>query len=202
LSFVRNDKLEIETFFQISKEDCMPATSKRRSTGSRKKSSRSSSGRITRSGTDAISLLKQDHQKVRGLLKRFESNPSEDLLDQIEQELKIHTQIEEEIFYPAFLDAVEGKEAQEKLYYEAVEEHHVVDLVLPEIRDTSEASEEFAAKGKVLKDLVEHHADEEEKSMFPKARKAMGTAELRNLGMRLYERKQELMGGGTRPRAA
>jgi hemerythrin superfamily protein len=164
----------------------MPATSKKRST--RKRS--------TRSGTDAISLLKQDHQKVRKLLKRFQSSPSEDLLDEIENELKVHTQIEEEIFYPAFRDAVEGKEQQEKLYYEALEEHHVVDLVLPEIKGTSEASEEFEAKGKVLKDLVEHHAGEEEKNMFPKARKAMGAAELRNLGMRLQERKEELMMGG------
>ncbi len=177
----------------------MPVSSKKRSLNSRsrtKTSSRSASGRNSRSGTDAISLLKQDHQKVRGLLKRFDSNPSERLLDEIENELKVHTQIEEEIFYPAYRDSVEGKHEQEKLYFEALEEHHVVDLVLPEIRSTSEGSEEFAAKGKVLKDLVEHHAKEEEKEMFPKARKAMGAAELRNLGMRLKERKEELMMGG------
>ena len=173
----------------------MPATSKKRSTSRRSRSTKSgSTGRRTsRSGTDAIALLKQDHQKVRGLLKRFESSPSEELLDQIETELKIHTQIEEEIFYPAYRDAVEGNDEQEKLYYEALEEHHVVDLVLPEIKSTAESSEEFEAKGKVLKDLVEHHAEEEEKNMFPKARKAMGVAELRNLGMRLKDRKQELM---------
>jgi hemerythrin-like domain-containing protein len=157
---------------------------------------------MPRTRTDAISLLKQDHRKVRGLLKRFEADPSEDLLDQIEEELKIHTQIEEEIFYPAFRDAVEGKEGQEKLYYAALEEHHVVELVLPEIRGTSEASEEFAAKGKVLKDLVEHHAADEEKNMFEIARRTMGAAELRNLGMRLQERKQEIMSSGFRRRAA
>ncbi len=90
-----------------------------------------------------------------------------------------------------YRDSVEGKHQQEKLYYEALEEHHVVDLVLPEIRSTFEGSEEFEAKGKVLKDLVEHHAEEEEKKeMFPKARKAMGAAELRNLGMRMQERKR------------
>lgn len=178
----------------------MPATSKKRSTGRRSKLSRtrSSSSRSSRSGTDAISLLKKDHQKVLGLLKRLESRPDEDLLDEIEMELKIHTQIEEEIFYPAFRDAVEGNDTQEKLYYEALEEHHVVDLVLPEIKWTSEGSEEFEAKAKVLKDLVQHHAEEEETSMFPKARKVMGAAELRNLGVRLKERKQELMSGGQR----
>jgi hemerythrin superfamily protein len=162
----------------------MPATSKKRSTGSR-----------SRSGTDAISLLKKDHQKVRGLLKRFESNPTADLLHQIETELKVHTQIEEEIFYPAYRDSVMGKEEREKLYYEALEEHHVVELVLPELKSTSEASEEFEAKAKVLKDLVEHHADEEEKRMFPNARKAMSAPELRNLALRLKERKQELLEG-------
>jgi hemerythrin superfamily protein len=152
-------------------------------------------------GKDAIALLKQDHKNVRQLLKRFESDPSLELLDEIETEVKIHTQIEEEIFYPAYKDAVEGDEEKEQLFYEALEEHHVVDLVLPEIRDTDEGSEEFSAKGKVLKDLIEHHAEEEEKQMFPKARKAMGAAELRNLGQRLEERKQQLMessGGGRR----
>src|SRR6185295_17605637 len=104
------------------------------------------SSTASRSGKDAISLLEQDHQKVRQLLKRFESNATDELLEQIENELKVHTQIEEEIFYPAYRDAVEGKEEQQKLYYEALEEHHVVDLVLPEIKATSEGSEEFAAK--------------------------------------------------------
>ena len=55
---------------------------------------------------------------------------SEELLSEVENELKVHTQIEEEIFYPAFKDAVESQK-DEHLYYEALEEHHVVDLVLP-----------------------------------------------------------------------
>jgi len=177
----------------------MAATSrKKRSTGRRSRSTKSASRRSNSSGMDAISLLKQDHQKVRGLLKRLESNPNDNLFEQIEKELKVHTQIEEEIFYPAYRDAVEGKQEQEQLYYEALEEHHVVDLVLPEIQSTSEDSPEFEAKAKVLKDLVEHHIKEEEGNMFPKARRAMGTSELRDVGMRLKERKQELMMGRER----
>src|SRR5205823_10916831 len=168
----------------------MPAP-KKRSNGSRSRSSRGQTN--SRSGKDAISLLKQDHQHVRQLLKRLESDGSEELLSEVENELKVHTQIEEEIFYPAFKDAVESQK-DEHLYYEALEEHHVVDLVLPEIKESAEGSEEFDAKAKVLKDLVEHHAEEEETQMFPKARKAMGMDELRELGMRLQERKQELMG--------
>jgi hemerythrin-like domain-containing protein len=151
---------------------------------------------------DAIALLKKDHQTVRRLLKKLESSAengraeSAALLRQIENELMLHTQIEEEIFYPAFRDAVQGKD-DEHIYYEALEEHHVVDLVVPEIKSTSRNSDEFPAKAKVLKDLVEHHAEEEEKEMFPKARKAMDAAELRDLGERLKERKEELSGGFT-----
>src|SRR5438132_724671 len=109
----------------------MPATSRKRSTGGRK-TSRRQTGTHNRSGMDAIALLKKDHQTVRQLLKRLESSAekssgdSGEILRQIENEVKIHTQIEEEIFYPAFRDAAESEEDQ-KLYYEAFEEHHVVD---------------------------------------------------------------------------
>jgi hemerythrin-like domain-containing protein len=170
----------------------MPATSKKRSTGSRSRSTRRQTQ--SRSAMDAISLLKQDHQKVRQLLKRLTSNGTEELLGQVEAELKVHTQIEEEIFYPAFKDSIRS-EKDAHIYYEALEEHHVVDLVLPEIKSSSEGSDQFEAKAKVLKDLVEHHAEEEESQMFPKARKAMGAARLRELGEELRDRKEELMGG-------
>jgi hemerythrin-like domain-containing protein len=168
---------------------------------------RNNGRRNGRAGKDAISLLKQDHKNVRQLLKKLESAEEGDerleLFNQIETELKVHTQIEEEIFYPAFHEAAEG-EKDEHLYYEAVEEHHVVDMVLPEITDTDENSDEFAAKGKVLKDLVEHHIEEEEGQMFPKARKLLDTSELKDLGRRIEERKQQLMNstGGRRPSAA
>jgi len=170
----------------------MPATSRKRSTGRRAKSTRRPTQ--SRSAMDAISLLKQDHQKVRQLLKRLQSNGTEELLSQIENQLKVHTQIEEEIFYPAFKESLRSQK-DEHLYYEALEEHHLVDVVLPEIKSESEGSSEFEAKAKVLKDVVEHHAEEEETQMFPKARKAMGTARLRQLGEELKERKQQLMGG-------
>jgi hemerythrin-like domain-containing protein len=148
---------------------------------------------------DAISLLKKDHEKVRGLLSKLERaaerNPAkaEMLLEQIDHEVKIHSQIEEEIFYPAFRDAAQKHDDRE-LYFEAKEEHHVVDLVMPEVRETDSDAEEFAAKAKVLKELIEHHADEEEKEMFPKARKLFDRSELRELGERMKERKKELGG--------
>jgi hemerythrin-like domain-containing protein len=146
---------------------------------------------------DAIALLKKDHETVRGLLGSLEKSAQKGgprvakLVTQIDTELKIHTTIEEEIFYPAFRDAVRSKD-DKKMYFEALEEHHVVKLVLPEVDDTGKGGPEFAAKAKVLKELVEHHAGEEEKEMFPEARKVFSRAELQELGERLQRRKQEL----------
>ena len=146
---------------------------------------------------DAIALLEADHQRVEGLFREFKSAGSDPavklpLAQVICMELTLHAMVEEEIFYPAYRDAVRSK-SDKQLFYEAKVEHHVVDLVLPEVNDDDKGGEEFAAKAKVLKELVEHHADEEEKEMFPKARKVLSRAELLELGERLQQRKQELM---------
>jgi hemerythrin-like domain-containing protein len=146
---------------------------------------------------DAIAILKADHKKVRGLLSDFEDTSSrattqrEELLQTIERELKIHSKIEEDIFYPAFREAAE-KQDDKKLFFEALEEHHVVDAVLAELKEAEPSSEQFGAKAKVLKDLVEHHAEEEETEMFPRARKLMGREKLAELGERLAEAKLSL----------
>ena len=147
---------------------------------------------------DAIALLKEDHKKVKGLLSDLEETSErgvkkrEKLLAQIEKEVKVHTQIEEEIFYPAYRQAVTKKDDR-KLFFEATEEHHVVDMVLPELMKTDASTEQFGAKAKVLKELIEHHADEEEKEMFPKARKVLNAEELRELGGEMERRKVQLM---------
>jgi len=150
------------------------------------------------SGQDAIALLKQDHKKVQGMLKKLQNAKNGDsrrnLFGQIQHDLKIHTQIEEEIFYPAFKNASRTKE-EKKLFFEANQEHHVVDLVLPEMETSSLGTEEFSAKAKVLLDLVEHHIEEEEDQMFPKAKKILGTERLRDLGMQMRRRKNELNAG-------
>ena len=143
---------------------------------------------------DAIALLKQDHETVRGLLERATKSSGQrrsQVLTKIEKEVKIHSQIEEEIFYPAFRDAVSKKDDR-KVYFEAVEEHRVVDLVMPDVENGTD--DEVAAHVKVLKELIEHHADEEEKTMFPKARKVLDRDELRTLGEALAARKKALGG--------
>src|SRR5438270_13354779 len=145
---------------------------------------------------DAIALLKEDHKKVKGLLGTLEKSSmrggprAQKLVAQIDKELTIHSQIEEEIFYPAFRDAVRTKD-DKKMYFEAKEEPAVVNLVLPEAKEGGMAVEEFAAKCKVLKELVEHHADEEEKEMFAEARKVFSRPELQELADQLAARKKE-----------
>jgi len=147
---------------------------------------------------DAISLLKADHKKVRGMLDELEKTTEravkkrEKLLADIENELRVHTDIEETIFYPAFLAAVKAKEDRE-MYFEAVEEHHVVKVVISEMKNTDAGTEQFGAKSKVLKELVTHHAKEEEKEMFPAARKVLDKDELEALGARMEQRKAALM---------
>lgn len=147
---------------------------------------------------DAIGLLKADHKKVRGLLEELEKTTERaakkrvKLLQDIETELIVHTNIEESIFYPAFRDAVKKKEDRE-MYFEALEEHHVVKMVLPDIKGTDPTSEPFAAKAKVLKELVMHHAKEEEKEMFPAAKKVLDKAELEALGERMEAKKKALL---------
>jgi hypothetical protein len=151
---------------------------------------------------DAIALLKEDHKTLRSLLASLEKTTERSadrrtkLLSQIESEVKVHATVEEELFYPAYRDAVRKKDDKE-LYQEALEEHHVVDLLMPELKECDPAGEVFAAKATVLKEIIEHHADEEEKEMFKKARQAMPAAELRELGARIQDRQRQLKAMGS-----
>jgi len=147
---------------------------------------------------DALSLIQEDHDKMRGLLEKLSKTTDRaektrlDLLQQIEKELKVHTAIEEEIFYPRFRDA-DGKE-HVTLYHEAVEEHRAVEeFVMPDLKQTDPQTPEFSGRCKVIKDLVEHHMQEEEEEMFELAREALSEEELLELGKQMAERKKELM---------
>ncbi len=153
---------------------------------------------------NAIALLKSDHATVKRLLRELEATTErgvkvrERLVAEIERELKIHSQIEEELFYPTFKKAAEDTQAED-LFYEATEEHHVVDMVLPELKSANPKTPEFAAKAKVLKDLVEHHAQEEETQMFTRARRLLDDEQLRVLGDEMKARKEALKAMWTNP---
>jgi hemerythrin superfamily protein len=142
-------------------------------------------------------MLKADHATVKRLLRELDESGEravkqrERLLADIEREVKIHSQLEEELFYPTFKKCAEDSEAED-LFYEATEEHHVVDMVLPELKSTSTKAPEFAAKSKVLRELIEHHIREEESQMFRQARDLMSDEQLRALGDAMQARKQTL----------
>lgn len=148
---------------------------------------------------DAISLLKDDHDAVEALLAELAESTSRavkkraELLEKIRVELKAHATIEEEIFYPAF-KAKGDRADDDKMYFEALEEHRAAgDLVLPDLLNTPVDSEKFSGRAKVLKELVKHHADEEEKEMFPRSKKLLSKDELAALGTRMAARKTELV---------
>jgi hemerythrin HHE cation binding domain-containing protein len=143
---------------------------------------------------DAIALLKADHRQVEEWFEQFESTRSDErkkkLAGQICQALEVHTEIEEEIFYPAFLQATE----EEDIHHEAEIEHDSAKKLIAEIEKSGPEDDYYDAKVKVLSEMIKHHVNEEEKrdGMFAKARKS--DMDLKELGAQMAARKQELMG--------
>ncbi len=142
---------------------------------------------------DAVAMLKADHRKVEGLFEKFEgataAGQKQRLAEQICMELKIHTILEEEIFYPA----CEGK-VDEDLLSEAYVEHDSAKVLIGQIEDSEPAAEFYDAKVKVLSEEIEHHVKEEEARMeglFAQARKA--GLDMDALGEQMAARKDQLM---------
>ena len=148
---------------------------------------------------NAIELLIQDHKLVKKLLEELSSTTERavkrraELLHRIEQELQVHTALEEQILYPAIKEA--GGKEEAKMYYEAKEEHRTVDsLVLPDLLHTDTGTLEFAGRVKVLKELLEHHIEEEEDALFPTAKTLLGKDLLEELGQTMQAQKKGLKG--------
>ena len=154
----------------------------------------SSTATRARRAIKAPDLLKKQHREVKTMFKEVQKTENarerREYLDKIAQALKIHTKIEEDIFYPAVREI--GTDKAEEMISEAYEEHHVVDLVLAELPKVDPADERFEAKMTVLSELVEHHADEEEEQMFPMAEKKLGAERLAELGQQMEARMEEL----------
>jgi hemerythrin superfamily protein len=145
---------------------------------------------------EATALLKKDHSTVKALFKKFEDagdragQTKQRLFDEIKAELDVHAAVEEEIFYPA-VQKVRSKETQD-LVLEAIEEHKVVKTLLEQIAQLTPDDDEFDAKMKVLQENVEHHADEEEKEMFPQAKEHLSGERRAELGEHMESRKEAL----------
>jgi hypothetical protein len=141
---------------------------------------------------DAIKLLSADHREVEALFEKFEKasrdGTKEKIARQICTELKIHTQIEEEIFYPA----LRGKISDDDLD-EAVVEHDGAKVLINDIEAAEPDEHYYDAKVKVLQEEIEHHVKEEEKqqdNIFAQARKT--DVDMVALGEQMAARKQEL----------
>jgi len=145
---------------------------------------------------EATALLTKDHATVKALFKKFESageragQTKQRLFNEIKDALDVHAGIEEEIFYSA-MQKVRLKEAKD-LVLEALEEHKVVKTLLEEIAGLTPEDEEFDAKVKVLRENVEHHANEEEKEMFPQAKEHLSEERRAELGAQMEDRKEQL----------
>jgi len=147
----------------------------------------------TATKTNAVSLLKADHKKVKELFDAFEeaetTSEKQQFAEEAMKELRVHATIEEEIFYPAIRKAL-GKEESD-LMNEADEEHRVAKTIIEEICDMDAADDHFEAKFTVLAENVRHHIKEEENDMFPDARKT--DLNMEALGEKMLTRKEELL---------
>ncbi len=138
---------------------------------------------------NALDLIKTDHDKMKDLLEQAldTDEPGErvDLLHQIRNELMAHERMEEDVFYPALRGHAKAKD----IVLEGYEEHHVIDMILDELLDVPEESDQWKAKLKVLQENIEHHIEEEEGEMFKQARRAFEKEQLEELGARMQATK-------------
>ena len=143
---------------------------------------------------NAVALLKADHKQVKEWFEEFEGSRSaakkKKLATDICNALTVHTKIEEEIFYPAFLAATKDKD----MYHEAEIEHNSAKILIAEIQGSDPSDDYYDSKVHVLSEMIKHHVKEEEQKdgMFEEAKKSR-KMDLEELGMQLMQRKTELM---------
>lgn len=174
----------------------MPAVNKSVSSSSSTHSALPIAGRIPKTSrktsvTDALSLLRNDHETVTALFEKFENAKRSDqklkLASTICTELKIHAQIEEEIFYPELREIAADTD---DMLDEADVEHDGAKKLIAEIEESEPEDQLFDARIKVLSEYIRHHIKEEHSKIFPAARKS--GLDLTEMGERLTARKQEL----------
>lgn len=140
---------------------------------------------------DAFELLKQDHDRVKRLCDELdEANTLErrrQLFAEIDGEVKLHEECEEKVLYPT----LRAHPTLKDIVLEGYQEHHVVDVILGELRNLSPTDETWPAKAKVMHESLEHHIEEEEEKMFPRARKEMSKAQIEELGRQMQAIKDQ-----------
>lgn len=158
----------------------------------KKKATRRTSGRSA--PKDAVALLKADHRQVEEWFEQFEKSRSDqkklELAKNICNALTVHTKIEEEVFYPAFLEATRDKD----MHHEAQVEHNGAKQLIAQIQSSGPDDDYYDAKVKVLSEMIKHHVKEEEQKdgMFAEAKES--DMDLVALGEEMATRKAQLMG--------
>ena len=146
---------------------------------------------------DAIKVLIKDHDEIKQYFREFEQagerayKTKQTIAEKVIEELHAHTQIEEQLFYPTVMQ--KGNKELKDLVLEGIEEHRAADFMIERVRTTQPEDETFDAKVKVLIEEVEHHLKEEEKEMFPEARKVLKD-ELEPLGAQMEAMHKRLEG--------
>ena len=144
--------------------------------------------------TGAVELLKEQHDKVKKAFKEFEKLDREDtekqqqLVQSVCEDLKVHTTLEEELFYPAAREAIDD----EDILNEAQVEHETAKMLIEQLENMGPEDPNFHATFTVLGEYVVHHVKEEEGEMFPQVKKT--DLDLEELGARMRRRMEELMG--------
>ena len=144
--------------------------------------------------SDAIAMLKADHQRVKDLFAQYEATSNVEtkrtLAAQVFMELETHAQLEENIFYPA---VNEGTDEGPDLVKESVQEHETVHQLIQELQGMAQDTEKFDAKFQELIQNVEHHVEEEESEMFPLAEQELAE-DLEEMSEEMQELKADLQG--------
>ncbi|HET6151747.1 MAG TPA: hemerythrin domain-containing protein [Marmoricola sp.] len=144
--------------------------------------------------TDAIVLLKEDHQQIRKLFREFQgaganaTKAKGHLVERIIELLTVHTYIENEVMYPRIRELLPALEAD---VLESYEEHHVADVLVVELAAMQPDDERFVAKTTVLIENVTHHIEEEEQEWFPKVREGLGRNALQQIGADMIEARKK-----------
>ena len=146
---------------------------------------------------DAIALLESDHKELRGVFDAFKSAKTQNghdderkktLVDQMVELLKVHTEIEDKVFYPETRKLVPELDPTVLVSYE---EHHVADTLCKELSKMKPSDENFVAKTGVLMDCVTRHMNDEEKGWFPHVRDALTVEQLEDIGARMAKLKKD-----------
>ena len=139
---------------------------------------------------NALEMIREDHHKVQQLFQEFETTEDRSakkrIVENAIQELKVHAALEEELFYPAVRKQLDEEETID----EAIEEHHVVKLLISELEDMSLGDKRYDAKFTVLSESVKHHIEEEESEVLSEIE---GSLDAESLGEQMQKRKQELL---------